>query len=622
MYKKYLILLFVITLSSFTLLSCDPQTNDDFDYIVNTKAELLRALAIASPGEVIHVSNSAEINLAIETDSSYERKSNILINEGITLRSGRGEYTKTGALLYTTQLATRPLFRINGPDVRITGLRIGGPDIWTNNNCNCNTSCQSNDCRENSVGILSNDPANINLEIDNNELYGWSHAAIQLRDYNGAVDKTSLYRIHIHHNYIHHNRRTGLGYGIQLDKAMARIQKNVFDHNRHAIAGTGKPGTGYEAGFNLVLAHGDKYKSGLFWYYEHSFDMHGTGSTGGQHTGDTAGTWISVHHNSFQFKKKYAFRLRGKPEDKAIFSYNTCFHTYAFQARKQDAPKGRFTKSNNIYNRRYRRPVFHDFDGDTRTDALMMAGRSWFLSKTAQIPWVHWRISNDIRSKLRFADFDGDGKTDVFKTEDGNWYVSLNGGRDPWQQIKSSTYTVNNIRFGDFNGDAIADVFKTNGTEWSVSYGGTTGWNFLKTSAVSLSSLAFGDFNGDGKTDVFRGNGSSWFISYSGTEPWVKVYSSSYTVSKLAFADFDADGETDVFRSSKGKWYVSYSATSGWTRINTSDYKVNDLHFGDFNGDNRADILRRDGSKWYVSWSGTGKWQRISTAFDGSHNFN
>src|SRR5581483_8007938 len=72
-------------------------------------------------------------------------------------------------------------------------------------------------------------------------------------------------------NYIHHNQHPAstnciselfgdnhaAGYGVETaDGAYVTIERNVFDFNRHAIAGDGKTGTGYLAFDNLILQHG------------------------------------------------------------------------------------------------------------------------------------------------------------------------------------------------------------------------------------------------------------------------------------------------------------------------------------------------------------------------------
>lgn len=104
-------------------------------------------------------------------------------------------------------------------------------------------------------GAISN--RYLGFEVDNCELWAWGTSAVSLGQ--GALDA------HVHHNLIHHTRRAGLGYGVVLDRASALIEGNVFDACRHHIAATGRPGTSYEARYNLVLEHANG----------HGFDMHG-----------------------------------------------------------------------------------------------------------------------------------------------------------------------------------------------------------------------------------------------------------------------------------------------------------------------------------------------------------
>jgi len=122
-------------------------------------------------------------------------------------------------------------------------------------------------------------------------------------------------KAHVHHNYIHHNQREGLGYGVCLDRAEALIEGNIFACCRHAIAGTGAPGTSYEACCNLV-----KPEDGN----GHSFDVHG-GKDRGDHT-DTAGDWIRIHHNTFHATGVWAVVIRGRPTQKAEIHHNWFLH--------------------------------------------------------------------------------------------------------------------------------------------------------------------------------------------------------------------------------------------------------------------------------------------------------
>jgi hypothetical protein len=155
----------------------------------------------------------------------------------------------------------------------------------------------------NSDGIISTHP---NLEVDNCELWGWSHAGIFLK--RGAL------KAHIHHNNIHHNQRSGLGYGVCLDQADALIEANLFDWCRHQIAGTGRPGTSYEARYNLVLENANG----------HSFDMHG-GRDRKDGT-DIAGDTINIHHNTFRATSVRAFVIRGRPQQSAQIHHNWFLH--------------------------------------------------------------------------------------------------------------------------------------------------------------------------------------------------------------------------------------------------------------------------------------------------------
>ena len=206
--------------------------------VVDDKAGLLSALAAASAGEIIYIKDSAVIDL-----TGHQQ---ITVPAGVTVASGRGRAGSEGALLRTGQFDSMPLFLAAGPGIRFTGLRLTGPDPEVGDHA-YNTPKLSR-------GIQTSHP---DLEVDNCELQGFSHAAINLAQ--GATGA------HIHHNYIHHNRRHGLGYGVVLDRSEALIEANLFDACRHHIAATGRPSTSYEARFNIILhlANG------------HYFDMHG-----------------------------------------------------------------------------------------------------------------------------------------------------------------------------------------------------------------------------------------------------------------------------------------------------------------------------------------------------------
>ena len=266
------------------------------DYQVKALEELLAALKQAKAGQVVYVDDKAEIDLT--------GKRKIVIPGGVTIASGRGRGNSQGALLYSNELATSPLFLAGGEKVRVTGLRLRGPD----------QKRRTEQMRQlhkegryysipNSDGIICSYPE---LEVDNCELWGWSHAAVFL--------KRGASKAHIHHNYIHHNQRSGLGYGVCLDQADALIEVNLFDFCRHHIAGTGRPGTSYEARYNLVLENANG----------HSFDMHG-GRDRKDGT-DIAGDSIKIHHNTFRATSVRAIVIRGRPRQSAEIHHNWFLH--------------------------------------------------------------------------------------------------------------------------------------------------------------------------------------------------------------------------------------------------------------------------------------------------------
>ncbi len=289
------------------------------DYLVKTVEELRAALKKAKSGQVVYVDDEAEIEV------TGEQK--IVIPAGVTVASGRGRGGSEGALLYSDELSMSPMFLAGGEKVRVTGLRLRGPDQKRR------TEQMRKLYKEgryysipNSDGIISTNP---NLEVYNCELWGWSHAAVFLK--RGAL------KAHVHHNNIHHNQRSGLGYGVCLDQADALIEANLFDWCRHHIAGTGRPGTSYEARYNLVLENANG----------HSFDMHG-GRDRKDGT-DIAGDMIKIHHNTFKATGVPAFVIRGRPQQSAQIHHNWFLHSAPDKAIRQTNATGNM----NVYQNQF-----------------------------------------------------------------------------------------------------------------------------------------------------------------------------------------------------------------------------------------------------------------------------
>ncbi|HWQ20832.1 MAG TPA: right-handed parallel beta-helix repeat-containing protein, partial [Methanotrichaceae archaeon] len=264
-------------------------SRSDASYVVGDKAGLLSALSKATSGQIIYIDDGASIDL---TGSK-----NILIPAGVTLASGRGKDGSQGALLYITtpggqiKSDSSAIFWANGANVRVSGIRLQGPN-------------GGRDLTDFARGLWSKYPG---FTVDNCEIYNFPHAGIVLA--NGAISSK------INHNYIH-NCQGEIGYGIFIGggDAVATIQGNLFDYDRHAIAAGGTPGNSYIAEYNTVLEHDG---SG------HSFDVHG-GYDRRDGT-NIAGTLIKIDHNTFKETYYRNIVIRGVPQ-KGAWIYNNWFY--------------------------------------------------------------------------------------------------------------------------------------------------------------------------------------------------------------------------------------------------------------------------------------------------------
>ena len=233
-------------------------------------------------GEVIFVPGNANIDLT----GTYAT----VIPGGVTLAGDRGSDGSLGGRIFRNRVANEneyakiPTFVIGGDNVRITGLRIQGQDTIQD---------QLFEDVGSEVKSAIKATGRSGLEVDNCELWGWSHAAVMLENC-----KLSF----VHHNYIHHCQARGYGYGVALEGGTALIEANKFDYTRHAIMGEGLPTEGYEARYNIHLGHGEAIGG-------HHFDVHGYSYNGGT----IAGTSYKIHHNTFLASKLPALGIRGKP---------------------------------------------------------------------------------------------------------------------------------------------------------------------------------------------------------------------------------------------------------------------------------------------------------------------
>jgi len=294
-------------------------------FIVDTRDELLSALQSARSGDVIYVEGNANIDMSGYVD--------IYVPAGVTIASNRGENGAAGGRIYQNrdgggwEYDWAPLFRTAGQNARFTGLRIEGPDKTT--------SAPRARC-----AIHATYP----LEVDNCEIAGWSFTGIGIYRTGGVSDmKNGGY---FHHNHIHHCQWNEMGYGIVVnDGAVCLIEANYLEYCRHAIAGDGNVGTGYEARYNI-------FGPNFIANYAFQVDMHGKPNPSGP--GTIAGDTIRIHHNTFMATGHPAadqmgplginpIRIRGVPRVGAYVDHNWFYYTLAppvWQTDDYDATPG------------------------------------------------------------------------------------------------------------------------------------------------------------------------------------------------------------------------------------------------------------------------------------------
>jgi hypothetical protein len=270
------------------------------DYTAATLDELLEALSQARAGEVVFIPGETEIDL---TARVYIEQLVLEIPAGVTLAGERGRAGCAGALLSSDALKTPVMIRAAGADVRISGLRLQGPNAKRYLDHHRRAFGSGGKGRgyyyrfPRSAGIKTEHDR---LEVDNCEISAFAHAGVYL--VRGREHR-------IHHNHIHHCQYNGLGYGICHNTASSLIEYNRFNWNRHSIAGTGRPGSRYIARHNIEMGVS----------LSHCFDMHGGRDR--QDGTDIAGSAIEICNNTF-LAPQTPVVIRGVPEEGCQVHHN------------------------------------------------------------------------------------------------------------------------------------------------------------------------------------------------------------------------------------------------------------------------------------------------------------
>jgi hypothetical protein len=487
------------------------------------------------------------------------------------------------------------LFDVEGHDVRLEGFRFRGPSRAGG------AITDGSQGRVSGIRITQNATLGLggNVVVENVNAWFWTKEAVSV---NGQVyastidavapdtplvgiDQADLVRVS--RNFIHHNARDGLGYGVTVNSGgYATIEANLFDHNRHAIASNGSPYTGYIARYNYVLEGG--YSQSGYW--NQHVDVHG--SDGGY--GGVAGETFDVWRNTFRGDQHYgidstrpAFMLRGTPSNGAFFRENVLVHGDRYEAVRLESPDCFVPTPTGGY---WSDDLCHLVVGPNTYDT-------------------------DTTGGLAVGDFDGDGRDDVFLANGTGWWYS-SAGLTEWRFLQASHLMIASLRFGRFDGDLKADVLFTSGTQWLVSSGGSAApVPRAAYAGLAFSNSVFGDFDGNGRTDLLYVVGSQWYLSPDLAGTWAVVRDAVVDPSALRVGDFDGDGRDDVFLIENGGWRWW---KPGWTTtlaLNGSlASNVNSLAIGDFDGDGCDDIVQTSGSGWRYSRSGSSPWATLRGA--------
>ena len=312
----------------------------------------MAAISNAREGDIIYIPSGTVIDMG---NANIGTITTVTPQQGVILASDRGYVREdgsisTGGVIKTTQVSIDCIIYLSNPNVRITGLVVEGPDpaqhlaLW--DRCFVGkTSGAGHQPGHNYLSFASPSTgisiASDNIEIDNCELSGFSSSAIAVSatGSSGAASRGA----NIHHCYIHHNQMKALGYGVCFGKGYGTISYCMFNYNRHSIAGTGNPSSGYEAFCNVEMGN----------TLSDHFDMHG-----GEDRRDgtqIAGEYVDIHHNTF-LSTRNPYNNRGYPTDHRTFSYNIhlntreFFDTYLSVNRYTSQPLTNLTIGKNLWN--------------------------------------------------------------------------------------------------------------------------------------------------------------------------------------------------------------------------------------------------------------------------------
>ncbi len=285
--------------------------------VINDPSNSLRlqhlqdAMTNAGPGDVIWVPSGMDIVSSTRLGT---------LKDGAILASDRGlngnpgaKLTLTGAIPGTYENG----FIVSYGNTHISGLVLQGPsatkgDAAGNSGENCAIATISANIKKIEIENCWIDKFNNGAFFDRGNGASWDGARME---WNGAH--------YIHHSYIAHCQRGGMGYGVSTDLAKAFFWTDccIFRDNRHHTAIDGYH-AGYEASY---CDYGDAWNDRYYdtqWPGDpqHQVDWHGGGSAG------YAASIAMVHHCTMstndKFEPKTNCKMRGRVAEWALLYRN------------------------------------------------------------------------------------------------------------------------------------------------------------------------------------------------------------------------------------------------------------------------------------------------------------
>ena len=574
------------------------------------------AQAVQTPGAIIRIDGDVNLDLSGLSDISVAPNVQII---------GDRSSNPLGPRLFTTTFPSI-LFEdraSNGSShERFSGLRLDG---------GAPTDPSANVGNDDSTGILIDKP---DVEVDDNEVSGWRGTGVSVQDKSNLIDRTNASTVWIHDNYIHDDQHpTGViiggghggGYGVEVSYgAYALVERNVFDYNRHAIAGDGRPGTGYYFTHNLILSHGG---TNTDLDSTHIIDMHGTDSCWsdpfasdfGSYMCGGAGEYMDVEYNTVEYNSEYDVKLRGTPSVGMDIANNVFADASESDAiaYTEQAPN---VEPNNTYgfNAAANSVTGCDFDGDGTPDTFLASGETWwYQSSVLNGRWVYLTQSPVTGSAIKLGDVNGDGLCDV--TANGAVFTTkpavaaVDTDRDGRADLVVVDHTTADLTVARSGGDGTLNV--------TDQVGGT----FATAATAPGARTVEGDFNGDGRSDValLPGPNTPWWTTVpmafsNGDGTYTQTNSTNTNLAGAAqvpgatvvTGDFNGDGKTDIALVGGQGWTtIPVALSNGDGTFTVTNQSAPDFaHWasganvhvvvGDFNHDGRADLALFGGQGW------------------------